>query len=112
MLDMGFRAVAQQKPSTGRNRSSIQHWPITHLLFLRDCFAMGRSPVTEDSSVCPRYLAFRHYVLTPSIGNGFAAEAGSPRTSEANARAGKACCLSGIRIGRLPPLSGLATRNK
>jgi hypothetical protein len=50
---------------------------------------------TEDSSVCPRYLAFRHYVLIPSIGNGSATETGSQRTFETHARAGKAFASGG-----------------
>jgi hypothetical protein len=42
------------------------------------------------------------YVLIPSIGNGLAAEAGSPRTFETNARVGKA--LESAGQGGKPPI--------
>src|SRR5258708_40206175 len=93
---MACRVAARRKLSTVRNRSSIRRWPITHSPCLRDYFATGRSPVTEDSSVCPRYLAFRHYVLIPSIGDGSATEAGTQRTFETSARADKTFASAGL----------------
>src|ERR1700730_2115382 len=103
---MVCQAVARRKPSTSKNRSLIRRWPITRLRCSRGCFATGQSPVTEDSSLCPRYLAFRHYVLIPSIGNGSATETGSQRTFETNGRAGKAFASGGY--GWKAPHSRLA----
>ena len=76
--EMVSPVAAQQRLWIGRNRSSIRHWPITHSHCSHDYFATERSFLTEDSSACPRYLAFTHYVLIPSIGNGSASEAVFP----------------------------------
>lgn len=92
----GLPSCSAQKPSTVKNRLSIRRWPIMRSLCWRGCFATGQCPVTEDSSACPRYLAFRHYVLIPSIGNGSATESGDQRTFEIGPRADNAFASAGL----------------
>jgi hypothetical protein len=79
------------------------------LALLARLFRYGTVPYHRDSAVCPRYPAFRHYVLIPSIGNGSATETGSKRTFETNAVLVKPLPQGDKDAGLpIPPHSGLA----
>src|SRR4029077_20355819 len=68
---MVCQAVARRKLSTGRNRSSIQHWPITLWPCWRAYFATGRSPITVHSSDCRLCLVRRRCGLTRNTGEDY-----------------------------------------